>query len=89
MMAGVNMIHVPYRGQGPALTDLLGGQVQLYFAGIPSLIQYIRAGQLRALAVTTGARSEALPDIATVSDFLPGCAQRHTGPNRRQAQQRN
>jgi tripartite-type tricarboxylate transporter receptor subunit TctC len=72
MMAGVNIIHVPYRGQGPALTDLLGGQVQLYFAGIPSSIQYIRAGQLRALAVTTRARSEALPDIPTVSDFLPG-----------------
>jgi tripartite-type tricarboxylate transporter receptor subunit TctC len=72
MMAGVNIIHVPYRGQAPALTDLLGGQVQLYFAGIPSSIQYIRAGQLRALAVTTGARSEALPDIPTVSDFLPG-----------------
>jgi len=72
MMAGVNIIHVPYRGQGPALTDLLGGQVQLYFAGIASSIQYIRAGQLRALAVTTGGRSEALPDIPTVSDFLPG-----------------
>jgi len=72
MMAGVNMIHVPYRGQGPALTDLLGGQVQLYFAGVPSSIQYIRAGQLRALAVTTGARSEALPDLPTLTDFLPG-----------------
>jgi tripartite-type tricarboxylate transporter receptor subunit TctC len=72
MMAGVNMIHVPYRGQGPALTDLLGGQVQLYFAGIPSSIQYNRAGQLRALAVTTATRSKALPDIPTLSDFLPG-----------------
>jgi tripartite-type tricarboxylate transporter receptor subunit TctC len=72
IMAGVNMIHVPYRGQGPALTDLLGGQVQLYFAGIPSSIQYNRAGQLRALAVTTATRSKALPDIPTLSDFLPG-----------------
>ena len=72
MMAGVNMVHVPYRGQGPALTDLLGGQVQLYFAGLPSSVQYVRAGQLRALAVTTGARSEALPDIPTLSNSLPG-----------------
>jgi tripartite-type tricarboxylate transporter receptor subunit TctC len=72
MMAGVNVIHVPYRGQGPALTDLLGGQVQLYFAGMPSSIQYIRAGQLRALAVTTATRSEVLPDTPSLSDFLPG-----------------
>jgi tripartite-type tricarboxylate transporter receptor subunit TctC len=72
MMAGVNLVHVPYRGQGPALTDLLGGQVQIYFAGIPSSIQYIRAGKLRALAVTTATRSEILPDIPTLSDFLPG-----------------
>jgi tripartite-type tricarboxylate transporter receptor subunit TctC len=60
IMAGVNMIHVPYRGQAPALTGLLGGQVQLYFAGITSSIQYIRAGQVRSLAVTTAARSPAL-----------------------------
>src|SRR5215470_5788369 len=72
MMAGVNLVHVPYRGQGPALTDLLAGQVQIYFAGIPSSIQYIRAGKLRALAVTTATRSEVLPDIPTLSDFLPG-----------------
>jgi tripartite-type tricarboxylate transporter receptor subunit TctC len=72
MMAGVNLVHVPYRGQGPALTDLLGGQVQVYFAGVPSSIQYIRAGKLRALAVTTATRSEVLPDIPTLSDFLPG-----------------
>ena len=72
MMAGVDMIHVPYRGQGPALTALLGGQVQLYFAAIPSSIQYIRSGRLRALAVTSGARSEALPDVPSLSDFLPG-----------------
>jgi tripartite-type tricarboxylate transporter receptor subunit TctC len=72
MMAAVNIVHVPYRGQGPALTDLLAGQVQLYFAGIPSSIQYIRSGKLRALAVTTATRSEALPDVSTLSDFLPG-----------------
>jgi tripartite-type tricarboxylate transporter receptor subunit TctC len=72
MMAGVNLVHVPYRGQGPALTDLLGGQVQVYFAGVPSSIQYIRAGKLRALAVTATTRSEVLPDIPTLSDFLPG-----------------
>src|SRR6266851_2600222 len=72
MMAGVNMVNVPYRGQGPALTDLLGGQVQLYFAGIPSSIEYIRSGKLRALAVTTTTRSEALPDVPTLNDFLPG-----------------
>jgi tripartite-type tricarboxylate transporter receptor subunit TctC len=72
MMAGVNAIHVPYRGQGPALTDLLTGHVQLYFAGIPSSIQYVRAGKLRALAVTTATRSEVLPDIPTLSEFLPG-----------------
>src|SRR5260221_7312284 len=72
MMAGVNLVHVPYRGQGPALTDLLAGQVQVYFAGIPSSIQYIRAGKLRALAVTTATRSEVLLDIPSFSDFLPG-----------------
>jgi tripartite-type tricarboxylate transporter receptor subunit TctC len=72
MMAGVNMIHVPYRGQAPALTGLLGGQVQLYFAGITSSIQYIRAVQLRALAVTTAARSPVLPHIPSLSEVLPG-----------------
>jgi tripartite-type tricarboxylate transporter receptor subunit TctC len=72
MMAGLNLVHVPYRGQGPALTDLLGGQVQVYFAGIPSSIQYVRAGKLRALAVTTATRSEVLPDIPSLSDSLPG-----------------
>src|SRR6266403_121334 len=72
MMAGVNLVHVPYRGQGPALTDLLGGQVQVLFAGIPSSIQYVRAGKLRALAVTTATRSEVLPDIPTLNDFLAG-----------------
>jgi tripartite-type tricarboxylate transporter receptor subunit TctC len=67
MMAGVNMIHVPYRGGGPALADLLGGQVQVYFAGTPESIEYIGAGKLRALAVTAAARSE-----ATIAEFLPG-----------------
>jgi tripartite-type tricarboxylate transporter receptor subunit TctC len=72
MMTGVNMLHVPYRGGGPALTDLLGGQVQVMFAAMASSIEYIRAGKLRALAVTTAMRSEALPDIPTVSEFVPG-----------------
>jgi tripartite-type tricarboxylate transporter receptor subunit TctC len=72
MMTGVNMLHVPYRGGGPALTDLLGGQVQVMFATMPSAIEYIRAGKLRALGVTTAARSAALPDIPTVGDFVPG-----------------
>jgi len=72
MMAGVDMVHVPYRGTGPALADLIGGQVQVLFFALPSSIPSIRAGKLRALAVTTTARSEALPDIPTVGDLLPG-----------------
>ncbi len=72
MMAGVDMIHVPYRGGAPALTDLLGGQVQVYFAPLPEAIQYIVAGKLRALAVTTTTRTNVLPDIPTVGDFVPG-----------------
>jgi tripartite-type tricarboxylate transporter receptor subunit TctC len=72
MMADVNMTHVPYRGQGPALTDLLGGQVQIYFGGLPTSMEHIRAGKLRALAVTTATRTRALPDIPTLSEFLPG-----------------
>ena len=72
MMAGIDMVHVPYRGQGPALTDLLGGQVQLYFAAIPSAFQYIKTGSLRPLAVTTASRAEVLPDIPSIGDFLPG-----------------
>ena len=72
MMAGVDMVHVPYRGGGPALTDLLGGQVQVMFPTMASSIEYIRAGRLRALAVTTATRSEALPDIPTVGEFVPG-----------------
>jgi len=72
MMAGVNMTHVPYRGSAPALTDLLGGQVQVVFDTTLASIEYIRAGRLRPLAVTTATRLEALPEIPTVSDFLPG-----------------
>jgi tripartite-type tricarboxylate transporter receptor subunit TctC len=71
-MAGIEMTHVPYRGSPPALTDLLGGQVQTYFAPISASIGYIRAGRLRPLAVTTASRNEALPDVPTVSQFLPG-----------------
>ena len=71
MMTGVNIVHVPYRGLAPALTDLLGGQVQVTFASMASSIEYIRAGKLRALAVTTATRSEALPDIPTVAEFVP------------------
>jgi tripartite-type tricarboxylate transporter receptor subunit TctC len=72
MMAGVAMIPVHYRGAGPALTDLLGGQVQVYFAVMASSIEYIRAGNLRALAVTTAARPEALLDLPTVGEFVAG-----------------
>ena len=72
MMTGISMVHVPYRGAGPALIDLLGGQVQVMFDNLPSSIEYIRAGKLRALAVTTAARSEALPDVPTVGEFVPG-----------------
>jgi tripartite-type tricarboxylate transporter receptor subunit TctC len=72
MMAGVDMVHVPYRSGGPALTDLLGGQVQVMFVTTVSSIGYIKAGRLRALAVTTTTRSEALPDIPTVGEFVPG-----------------
>jgi tripartite-type tricarboxylate transporter receptor subunit TctC len=72
VMTGVNMVHVPYRGQALALPDLLAGQVQVYFGPTPGLIEYIGAGKVRALAVTTATRSEALPDIPTVGDFLPG-----------------
>jgi len=72
MMTGVNMVHVPYRGVAPALTDLLGGQVQVLFTNPAQTIEYIRAGKLRALAITTATRSEALPDIPTVEEFVPG-----------------
>ena len=72
MMAGVDMVHVPYRGGAPALTDLLGGQVQVMFADLASSIEHVRTGKLRALAVTTASRSDALPDIPPLGDFLPG-----------------
>jgi len=72
MMTGVNMVHVPYRGGGPALTDLLAGQVQVFFPPMVVPVGQIRAGKLRALAVTTATRSEALPDIPTVGEFVPG-----------------
>jgi len=71
-MTGVDMLLVPYRGVAPALTDLLGGQVQVMFTSMPSVIEYIRAGKLRSLAVSTATRSDALPDIPTVGEFLPG-----------------
>src|SRR5262245_37908307 len=71
-MAGVKLVHVPYRGGGPAINDLLGGQVQVYFASTPASIEYIKAGTLRALAVASATRSETLPDIPTVGEFVPG-----------------
>ena len=71
MMTGLNIIHVPYRGAAPALTDLVGGQVQVMFGDMPSTLEFIRAGKLRALAITTATRSEALPDLPTVSEFVP------------------
>jgi tripartite-type tricarboxylate transporter receptor subunit TctC len=72
MMAGVQMVHVPYRGSAPMITDLLGGQVQVAFDNLPASIEHIRAGKLRALAVTTSTRSEMLPDVPTLAEFLPG-----------------
>src|SRR5437660_4862362 len=72
MITGVHMVHVPYRGNAPALTDLLAGQVQLSFDTMPSLIEYVRAGKLRALAVSTADRSEALPEIPAMREFVPG-----------------
>jgi tripartite-type tricarboxylate transporter receptor subunit TctC len=72
MMAGVDMLHVPYRGSAPALTDLIAGHVQVMFDAVSSSIAYIRAGQVRALAVTTATRLDALPELPTVGDFVPG-----------------
>jgi tripartite-type tricarboxylate transporter receptor subunit TctC len=72
LMTGVDMIHVPYRGSTPGLTDLLGGQVQVMFDVIAASIGHIRAGRLRALAVTTATRSDVLPDVPTVGEFVPG-----------------
>jgi tripartite-type tricarboxylate transporter receptor subunit TctC len=89
MMAGIDMVHVPHRGSAPALTSLLGGQVQVMFASMPSALEFVRSGKLRALAVTTATRAEQLPDLPTVSDFLPGfeasvyygiCAPKNTPP---------
>jgi tripartite-type tricarboxylate transporter receptor subunit TctC len=72
IMAGVDMVHVPYRGSPPALTDLLAGQVQMMFSPLSSSIEYVKSGKLRALAVTTAARSEVLPDVPAVGEFVPG-----------------
>ena len=72
MMTGINMVHVPYRGGALALTDLIAGQVQVMFDNVPTSAEYIRAGKLRGLAVTSTARSEVLPDLPTVADVLPG-----------------
>jgi tripartite-type tricarboxylate transporter receptor subunit TctC len=72
MMTGVNLVHVPYRGAGPALVDLLSGQMQVMFASMSSSVEYVRTGKLRALAVTTSTRSPVLPDIPTVAEFVPG-----------------
>ncbi len=72
MMAGVDMIHVPYRGDAPALTDLLGGQVHVYFSGLAPSLEHFRAGRLRPLAVTTAKRSDALPDVPTIGEFVSG-----------------
>jgi tripartite-type tricarboxylate transporter receptor subunit TctC len=72
MMAGVDLAHVPYYGGGPALADLLGGQVQVMFGSVPESLEHIRSRSLRALAVTTASRVEVLPGIPTLGDFLPG-----------------
>ena len=72
MMTGIDMIHVPYRGGGQVMTDLIAGHVQVSFIGLTVVIEYIRSGKVRALAVTTTTRSDVLPDIPTVGDFVPG-----------------
>jgi tripartite-type tricarboxylate transporter receptor subunit TctC len=72
MMTGIDMVHVPYRGAGPALTDLIGGQVQIMFDNMASSVEHVRTGKVRGLAVTTAARSPALPNLPTVGDFVPG-----------------
>src|SRR5262249_9188437 len=71
LMTGLDLIHVPYRGAGPMLTDLLGGQVQVAFPDIGSSLQHVKSGKLRALAVTTSARSQALPELPTVAESVP------------------
>ena len=87
MMTGIEMVHVPYRGGSQVVVDLLGGQVQVGFEGVPTMIAHVRSGKLRALAVTTAARSETLPDVPTIAEFVPGyeatgwsclCAPRNT-----------
>jgi tripartite-type tricarboxylate transporter receptor subunit TctC len=87
MMTGVTMTHIPYRGTAPAVTDLIAGQVQIMFDNLPGSIEYVRSGMTRALAVTTPVRSDALPDVPTVAEFVPGyevsswnglCAPRNT-----------
>jgi len=72
VMTGVDMVHVPYRGAGPAVADLLGGQVQIYFGSLPATIEHIRVGKLRALAVTTSSRFQTVPDIPTIGEFVTG-----------------
>jgi tripartite-type tricarboxylate transporter receptor subunit TctC len=71
-MAGIKMVHIPYRGDAPALADLLGGQVDVYFGGLAAAIDQIRAGKIRALAVSTAARLDVMPDVPTMSEYLPG-----------------
>ncbi len=72
MMVGADLVHVPYRGSAPALTDMLGGQVQVMFDNLPTSLEHIRAGKLRPLAITSATRSELIPDVPTVADFVPG-----------------
>jgi tripartite-type tricarboxylate transporter receptor subunit TctC len=72
MLAGVDLVHVPYRGNGPALTALLGGQIDVLFASVPSAIEFVKTGKLRGLAVTNAARSDAVPDIPTLGESVPG-----------------
>ena len=72
LMSGARMLHVPYRGAAPALTDLIGGQVQVIFSAVPSTVEYIKADKVRALAVTSTSRSEVLPDLPTIAEFVPG-----------------
>ena len=99
MMTGVDMVHVAYRGEAPALTDLLGGQVQVMFASATASIEHVRAGKLKALAVSTANRFDTLPDLPTVGSYVPGyetnaffgswCAEGHAHRGDRQAQQGN
>src|SRR5262249_57807902 len=72
LMTGIDMLHVPYRGGAPAITDLMGGTIQVYFSPLPEAISNIRAGKIRALAMTTAKRSEALPDVPTIAESVPG-----------------